>query len=88
MKIILFLNRETGEIVKNIFLKRNNRKIQYIYELCSPHSGGDVVDIYSIKSQTLRTNFAMKRNRFTAIKKKTYRCYHKEFVVAQEGDWK
>ncbi len=88
MLIRTFFNRETGIIRKVVFLKRKNGRIVYEYELCSPYWLGDTLYIYSVKTQTLKNNFLEKHGRNSIIKKKTYRCYQKQFGIAQEGDWK
>ncbi len=88
MIITYFFDKNTAILLKFVFLKRNNRKIEYKYQFCSAGSlWNDVLDIYSIKEQVLKDTFLQRPNIQTIIKKKTYKRYHKEYETAQEGEW-
>lgn len=73
-----YFDKKTGKLTRFVYLKRNNRLIEYTYEMCSDDSIWTIIlSIYSKKEQILK--YDMKGKRITTIKKKIYRCYHKEF---------
>ncbi len=77
MIIAHYFDKNTSNWKRFVFLKRNNRRIEYKYFLDIDCLGN--FRLYSVRKYVKKEIGVFLGKRYTVIKKKTYRCYRKVF---------